>query len=168
MSDVDKNAFQFINGSHKYSEKYDNELYLSPKFIDDTYKADVLSFKMKTGSIILCDTHGIHRDEPFTDEDYKRTTLPFQVDQVGRDNERHGEQNIVNTKYLCNLKIDCNELPGVWILPRFGFKRNYPAFPNSSLGNLTIHDILSLQKQLIPKPLRPYLKASLNPYYLTN
>jgi ectoine hydroxylase-related dioxygenase (phytanoyl-CoA dioxygenase family) len=145
LSDVDKNAFQFIQSSHKWSEKYDNEIYLSDDYIETKYQKDILTFAMKKGTLILCDIHGIHRAEPFADKNYKRTTLLFQVDQVGAENEGHGEKNLVNTEFLKNLSPEVMDYLG------FGFKRSYPAFPNSSLATLTLQDIVGLQKQLFSK-----------------
>ena len=50
LSDVDKNAFQFIDGSHKFSKKYSKEVYLSDKYIQSAYKKHILTFYMKKGS----------------------------------------------------------------------------------------------------------------------
>ncbi|BAZ47932.1 hypothetical protein NIES4103_05370 [Nostoc sp. NIES-4103] len=147
LSDVEKNAFQYIKDSHKWSRKYSHEIYLSDSYIEDKYSKDILTFPMKKGSLILCDIHGIHRAEPFHDKTYNRTTLLFQVDQVGSNNIGHGEKNIVNTEYLENLTPEVMDYLG------FGFKRDYPAFPNTSIATMTLPDILKLQKQLLPKTL---------------
>lgn len=152
LSDVEKNSFQFIENSHKWSQKYSKEIYLSDNYINSKYGKDILTFPMKKGSLILCDIHGIHRAEPFNDKSYKRTTLLFQVDQVGNENEGHGEKNLVNTEYLKNLTPEIMEYLG------FGFKRDYPAFPNSSLATLTLQDIIGLQKQLFSKTLSAITK----------
>ncbi|MFN6460344.1 MAG: phytanoyl-CoA dioxygenase family protein [Nostoc sp. DedVER02] len=145
LSDVEKNAFQYIKDSHKWSRKYSHEIYLSDSYIDKTYSKDILTFPMRKGSLILCDIHGIHRAEPFQDKTYNRTTLLFQVDQVGSENVGHGEKNIVNTEYLDNLTPEVMDYLG------FGFKRDYPAFPNTSIATMKLQDILELQKQLLPK-----------------
>lgn len=92
LSDVTKNAFQYVNDSHQWSHKYDHEIYLSDSFIEDNFKNDIISFPMKKGTLIACDIHGIHRAEPFQDKNYSRTTLLFQVDQVGNKYLGHGEK----------------------------------------------------------------------------
>lgn len=143
LSDVTKNAFQFVENSHKYSVKFNNERYLENGFVQRCYANDIKTFKLKKGSLILCDTHGIHRAEPYEDRKYKRTTLLFQVDEVGEDNEGHGEENIINTEYLKNLTPELMDYLG------FGFKRRYPAFPSTSIATLPLPDILKLQNQLI-------------------
>jgi len=145
LSEVPKNPFQLVRGSHLWSHKYNHESFFTDSFIDKNYADDVVTFRMKKGSFILCDIHGIHRAEPFNDENYNRTTLLFQVDQVGNGNAGHGEKNIINTEYLKNLTPEISDYLG------FGFKRDYPAFPDTSISTMTTNDILKLQKQLFTK-----------------
>lgn len=166
LSDVEKNAFQLVKRSHHYSKKYINEVYLSDEYVAETYKDDILTFKMKRGSLILCDIHGIHRAEPFTDKSYKRKTMLFQIDQVGNGHDGHGESNIVNTEYLKNLTPEVMDYLG------FGFKRDYPAFPNSSLSTLSLGDMVAVQKKLVKNSLtvlaRTVVKAVLPGSALVN
>ncbi|MBD2358431.1 phytanoyl-CoA dioxygenase family protein [Tolypothrix sp. FACHB-123] len=152
LSDVTKNAFQYIQDSHTYSHKYNNEIYLSDSFINGNYKKDILTFPMCRGSIIICNIHGIHRSEPFQDKNYSRTNLLFQVDQIGSENIGHGEKNLVNTEYLDNLTPELMDYLG------FNFKRNYPPFPSTSVATMTPNDILLLQKQLLPQTLNAFAK----------
>lgn len=147
LSEVPKNPFQLVRGSHLWSHKYSEESFFTDSFIEKNHSEDVVTFRMKKGSFILCDIHGIHRAEPFNDSNYNRTTLLFQVDQVGEGNAGHGEKNIVNTEYLKNLTPELCDYLG------FGFKRDYPAFPDTSITTMTTHDILKLQKQLFTKSL---------------
>ncbi len=164
LSDVDQNAFQLIRNSHNWSHKYNDEIYLSESFIDSNYGNDVLTFLMKKGSLILCDTHAIHRAKPFHDKKYKRITLLFQVDQVGINNAGHGEKNIINTEYLENLSPELVSYLG------FGFKRDYPAFPTTSIATMSVTDILRLQNQLISKTFlavgKTCLKALVPPKFI--
>lgn len=153
LSDVTKNAFQYIKDSHKWSQKYNNEIYLSDSFIDSNYSQDILTLPMHKGSLILCDIHGIHRAEPFQDKSYNRTTLLFQVDQVGSEYVGHGEKNIVNTEFLDNLTPEVMDYLG------FGFKRDYPAFPSTSIATMTPQDILKLQRNLLPQMLEAFSKS---------
>ena len=156
LSDVTTNAFQYLKDSHNWSSKYDHEIYLSDDFIETNYKKDILSFPMKKGSLIICDIHGIHRAEPFQDDNYNRTTLLFQVDQVGSEYVGHGEKNLVNTEYLENLTPEVMDYLG------FGFPRTYPAFPNSSVATLKPQDILALQKRLLPQTIEAFFKYVVN------
>ncbi|WP_193195802.1 phytanoyl-CoA dioxygenase family protein [Nostoc sp. MG11] len=152
LSDVTKNAFQLVKDSHIWSPKFNHEIYLTESFIDSKYKKDILTFSMKKGTLILCDIHAVHRAEPFQDKTYTRSTLLFQVDQVGSEYVGHGEKNIVNTEYLDNLNLEVMEYLG------FGFKRNYPAFPSTSAATMTPEDIFSLQKQLLPQMFKAFTK----------
>jgi hypothetical protein len=156
LSDVTTNAFQYLKDSHKWSSKYDHEIYLTDNFIEKNYKKDILSFPMKKGSLIICDIHGIHRAEPFQDDNYNRTTLLFQVDQVGSEYVGHGEKNLVNTEYLDNLTPEVMDYLG------FGFPRTYPAFPNSSVATLKPQDIFALQKKLLPQIIEAFFKYIVN------
>ena len=147
------NAFQYVKDSHAWSKRYSDEIYLSNHYVESTYGKDIFTFLMKKGSLIVCNTHGIHRAEPFQDKSYKRISLLFQVDQVGNNNIGHGEKNIVNTEYLENLTPDLMNYLG------FGIKRNYPAFPNTSIGTMTLYDIIRLQHQLLPKTFEAIFKT---------
>lgn len=153
LSDVTKNPFQYIKDSHQWSRKYSHEIYLSDSFIDNNYRENILTFLMKKGSLILCDIHGVHRAEPFQDKNYTRITLLFQVDQVGSDNVGHGEKNIVNTEYIDNLTPEIMDYLG------FGFPRDYPAFPCTSVATMTPQDIWKIQKQLLPLTLQALVKS---------
>lgn len=77
----------------------------------------------------------------------------FQVDQIGSENLGHGEKNIVNTEYLDNLTPEVMDYLG------FGFKRDYPAFPSTSVATMKPQDILKLQKQLFPQTLEALSKS---------
>ena len=153
LSDVDKNAFQYIKNSHTWSENYSHEVYLSDDFIDSNYQQDIISFPMKKGSMIVCSIHGIHRAEPFKDKSYSRTTLLFQVDQVGSDNTGHGEKNLINTEFIDNPTQEIMDYLG------FGFRRDYPAFPNSSIATMIPQDLLKLQRQLFLKTIQALFKS---------
>ncbi|MBD2164351.1 phytanoyl-CoA dioxygenase family protein [Calothrix membranacea FACHB-236] len=153
LSDVTQNAFQFVKDSHKWSQKYNREIYLSDSFIEKNYRQEILSFPMKKGTIIVCDIHGIHRAEPFEDKNYTRTSLLFQVDQVGSQYIGHGEKNLVNTEYLDNLSPEVMDYLG------FGFQRNYPAFPNSSVATMVPRDILLLQRNLLIQTIKALNKS---------
>jgi hypothetical protein len=151
LSDVTKNAFQFIEGSHKIASNYSNKVYLSESYVNDTYLEEVVTFKMKKGSLFVCDTHGLHRAEPFKDGNYKRTTLLFQVDEVGEEDLGHGEKNLLNTAYLNNLT------PRIMDYLGFGYNCSYPAFPNSSSQTLPLKSIITIQKILI----KSFVKAGI-------
>jgi len=147
LSDVTKNPFQYLKNSHHWSREVD-EINLSDNLIYRKYKKDIVTFKMKKGSFIVCNTHGFHRAEPFQDRSYTRTTLLFQVDRVGSENLGHGEKNLVNTEYVDNPTQEVLDYLG------FGFKTDYQAFPITSVATMTVQDVLALQRQLLPLTLQ--------------
>ncbi|MDY7021291.1 MAG: phytanoyl-CoA dioxygenase family protein [Cyanobacteriota bacterium] len=148
LSDVTTNPFQLIKNSHLWSQQYNNEIYISDQFVKENYQKDILTFPLKKGSLIICNIHAVHRAEPFQDDNYTRTTLLFQVDQVGSDCIGHGEKNLVNTEFLDDLTPEIMNYLG------FGYKTDYPAFPNTSVATLTTQDIITLQRQLLPSTLK--------------
>ena len=152
LSDVTKNSFQLIKDSHLWSHQYNHEIYLSDNFVEEKHKKDILSFPLKKGSLILCNIHTVHRAEPFKDEKYTRKTLLFQVDQVGSNIIGHGEKNFVNTEFIDNTTPEIMSYLG------FGYKTDYPAFPNTSIATMTTQDIISLQRQLLPLTLQAIAK----------
>ena len=152
LSDVSKNPFQLVKDSHLWSAKYDHEIYLSDHFVKHNYKKDILTFPLKKGSLILCNIHAVHRAEPFQDSRYSRTTLLFQVDQVGDNTIGHGEKNLVNTEFLDDLTPELMNYLG------FGYKADYPAFPNTSVATMTTQDLMSLYGQLLPLTLKALVK----------
>lgn len=143
LSDVTTNAFQLIKNSQAWSRNYQHEIYLSDSFIENNYSQDILTLPMKKGSVVVCDIHAVHRAQPFQENDYTRYTLLFQVDQVGNEYVGHGEKNLVNTEYLDNLTPELMDYLG------FGFKRDYPAFPNSSIATMKLPEVWKVQKQLL-------------------
>jgi len=153
LSDQNLSPFQYIKGSHLWSHQYDNEIYLSDRWVETHHQEDVVTFKMSKGSLIICDTHGIHRAVPFHDRHHFRNILLFQVDQVGKSYVGHGEQNLINTEFIDNFSTELFDYLG------FGIKRNYPAFPSSSAATMTIQDLLIVQQQLLPLTLKAIAKS---------
>jgi Phytanoyl-CoA dioxygenase (PhyH) len=155
LSDQNISPFQYIRNSHTWSQKHDHEIYLSDRWINTHCQDDILTFSMSKGSMLICDIHGIHRAAPFHDQHHVRNILLFQVDQVGDRYVGHGEQNLVNTEFIDQLDEEIFSYLG------FGVKRNYPAFPSSSVATMTVPNLLILQKQLLPLTLKAVAKNTL-------
>ena len=63
ISDVDDGEFQYIKGSHIWSSKNKfNDYKLD--YINQNHKNDIVGFKKPKGTIIIYNTHGIHRAKP--------------------------------------------------------------------------------------------------------
>ncbi len=150
ISDVDEGEFQFIEGSHKFSNKFDSPE-LSDKFIEDNYSNLIKSFKLPKGSLIIYDATGIHRARPFLNNNYVRKSLYFQVDAY----QENGEKILLNTKFLDNLTPEIKKMLGL------GKENNYSVYPNTNLNRMPISGpIFSLvSKWLIYRLVRKVLRA---------
>ena len=71
---------------------------------------------------------------------------------MGHNNIGHGEKNLVDTEFLDNLTPEIMNYLG------FGYKTDYPAFPNTSVATMTNQDIITLQRQLFPLTLKAISK----------
>jgi hypothetical protein len=152
LSDVTKNSFQLVRGSHRWPPS--DEIYLSDKYIDKNYAREIITVKMCKGSFIACDINVAHRAKPFKDCNHERTTLLFQVDQVGthQENAGHGEPILINTAFCENPTQDLLQYLG------FGFRTDYPAFPDTSPATMSTKDLVQLQRQLVPLASRALIK----------
>ena len=93
ITDVFDGEFQYVRGSHEWSSsKMQND------FSEDFSPDLVQSFKMPKGSIIIYNTHGIHRAKPSNSSDFVRKSLFFQVD--GNDNS---EPLLINPSFMNNF-----------------------------------------------------------------
>jgi len=128
VSDVDEGEFQFIEGSHKFSNKFDSPE-VDDEFINENYSELIKSFKLQKGSLVIYDASGIHRAKPFKNNNYVRKSLYFQVDAY----EENSEKIILNTKFLNNLTPEIKKMLG------FGKENNYPAYPSTNLNRLPIN-----------------------------
>lgn len=127
VNDVEDGEFQFIEGSHKFSNKFDSPE-LSDEFIVSNYSNLIKSFKLPKGSLIIYDATGIHRAKPFTNHDYVRKSLYFQVDAY----QENGEKILLNAKFLNNLTPEIIKVLGL------GKENDYPAYPNTNLNRMPI------------------------------
>ena len=132
--DVDVGEFQFIEGSHKFSDKFETPD-ISDEFVNKNYSELIKSFRLPKGSLLIYDATGIHRAKPFINKKYIRKSLYFQIDA----NEENSEKILLNTNFLNNVTPEIKKLLG------FGKKNSYPAYPRTNLNRLPINrPILSL------------------------
>jgi hypothetical protein len=127
VSDVQDGEFQFIEGSHKFSNKFDSPE-ISDELIDKNYSNLIRSFKLKKGSLIIYDATGIHRAKPFINNNYVRKSLYFQVDAY----QENGEKILLNAKFLDNLTPEVKKILGL------GKENNYTPYPNTNLNRMPI------------------------------
>ena len=80
VTDVNDGEFQYIKGSHHWSKESDFNDY-SSEYINKNFANDIVSFKQPKGSIVIYNTHGVHRAKPSDDKKLIRKSLFMQVDQ---------------------------------------------------------------------------------------
>ena len=137
ISDVPKGQFQYVEGSHKWSqEKLENDF--EDNFINHHYSKDIKNFRGSAGDLIVYDTAGIHRAEPFKDKSFTRSSLFLQVDC-----ENNSEPIYLNTSF-----IDPNNKKVMRFLG-FGQPSNYQEFPICSAGFAPNN--LIFKKVILPK-----------------
>jgi hypothetical protein len=153
LTDVaDVNPFQLIKNSYNWSEQ-NTERFFTEKFIDQHHKDEVVTVKAPKGTLIICNTHMIHRAEPFNKPGFKRLTLLFQVDEISEDYHGHGEKILLNPAFVSQTT------PEILTYLGFGSQSNYPAFPETSVATMLPHDMLMLQKGILPKAMRGLMVA---------
>ena len=128
ISDVDDGEFQYIKGSHIWSTQNKfNDYKLD--YINQNYKNDIIGFKKPKGSIIIYNTHGVHRAKPTTNRNFVRKSVLMRIDAE----TEHSEPILLRTEYL--NKIDDR----IKVYLGFGRKTGIDMYPNSSLETLPIN-----------------------------
>ena len=133
ISDVMDGQFQYIKGSHLWSNKKKFNDY-SDDFINKNYNKEIKNFVFSKGSIIIYNTHGIHRAKPVFNNNFIRKSVFFQIDNI-TDNS---EPIVLNTKFIDDTNSKISMLLG------FGKPSNYEIFPKTSLNTLPFNKNLFL------------------------
>jgi ectoine hydroxylase-related dioxygenase (phytanoyl-CoA dioxygenase family) len=145
LTDVDEtNPFQLIAGSQKWS-KENSGRFFTDTFIEQNYTKDLLTVRAPKGSLIVCNSHLVHRAEPFHEPGFKRLTYIFQVDELSGSYPSHGERLLVNTSFVEHTSPELLTYLG------FGSQSGYPSFPDTSVATLLPADLFSLQGRIISK-----------------
>jgi len=153
LSDVsDTNPFQLIPDSHKWSGEH-NERFFSDAHVDQKYGDEIVTVQAPKGTLVLCNTHLIHRAKPFDLPGFKRTTYLFQVDALSDEYAGHGEKILINPAFMEDTS------PEVLSYLGFGLPSTYPAFPQTSAATLLPQDLWLLQKNIVPKAIKGLLVA---------
>ena len=127
LSDVNDGQFQYIKRSHLWSSKKDFNDY-SDEFIEQSHKQEIENFKYPRGSIIIYNTHGIHRAKPVMNNNFKRKSIFFQVDNI----TNNSEPILLNTSFIDKIDDKISMFLG------FGRPANYKIFPKTSLNTLPL------------------------------
>ncbi len=130
ITDVFDGEFQYVRGSHVWSStKMQND------FTQEFNSEDIKSFKMPKGSVIIYNTHGIHRAKPSDSSNFIRKSLFFQVD--GNDNS---EPLLINPSFMS----DFDERVKMYL----GFGREatnipFPHTDETTIPNYELHNLIS-------------------------
>ena len=127
ISDVKDGEFQYIKGSHEWSSNNKFNDY-KVEYINENYKEDIVGFKKPKGSIIIYNTHGIHRAKPSSQKGFVRKNILMRIDQE----IEHAEPILLRTEYLENIDERIKTYLG------FG-KKTSKMYPPSSLETMPIN-----------------------------
>ena len=128
IEDVHDSEFQYLKGSHNWSDKKDHNDY-SGEYIDKNHTSDIVGFKKPKGSIIIYNTRGIHRAKPTSDTNFIRKSILLRIDA----DIEHSEPILLKTEYVEKIDERIKEYLG------FGKKTGIDMYPNSSLETLPIN-----------------------------
>lgn len=151
LSDVkDTNPFQLISDSQKWSATH-GERYFADKLIEQNHAEEVVTVRAPKGTLVICNTHIIHRAEPFDRPGFKRFTFLFQVDALSDNYIGHGEKLLINPAFVDDISPEVLRYLG------FGLKANYPTFPQTSVATMMPDQLWRLQKKIYSSAIRGLL-----------
>ena len=164
LNEVNDGEFQFIKGSHKFSDTNAYNVYTN-KQIDNEFGDKILSFKGNKGDIIIYDTYGIHRAKPFFNKNFVRKSLFFQIDA----DLTSAEPSLVNPMFFNDLNKKTLNYFG------FGLPAESTTYPVTDYKRLPTkiylrsiilpfiyYKIPRIIFKLLPKKLKSFIKKILN------
>jgi ectoine hydroxylase-related dioxygenase (phytanoyl-CoA dioxygenase family) len=117
LDDVDHGPFQLVRRSHLWTSDFYKEMWDD---VIEKYSKDIVAFNnQKAGTLILYDTRGIHRAEPFQ-RGTPRTAL---LAQYADFDKPAGEPIFINTEHVSRLSERSAQVL------RFGKKASSPTWP---------------------------------------
>ena len=142
ISDVFDGEFQYIRESHKISYETKKNDFSDDQIEKLFGKDNIVSFKGKSGFLVIYNMAGVHRAKPALDKKFLRKSLFFSVD----DND-DTEPIYVKTSFLSDLDPQLHYYLGL------GRKSELTEYPKSSINDLTTRD-------LIKSVLNPWIKRN--------
>jgi len=127
ISDVEDGEFQYVRGSQHWSRGMGSNDY-TDEFVEQNCHEDILSFNGPRGTLVIFDTHGIHRAKPVKKAGFVRKSLHFQVDGT----LEVGEPLLVNPEYIDNLDERMKCYLG------FGHPSGLSIYPQTDLSTLPL------------------------------
>ena len=128
VTDVNDGEFQYIKGSHHWSKESDFNDY-TVEYVNKNFASDIIGFKKKKGSIIIYNSHGVHRAKPSEDKKLIRKSLFMQVDKE----INTSEPMLIKTEFVEKLDDKIKMYLG------FGKKTGLELFPDTNLGTMPMN-----------------------------
>lgn len=148
LNDVsDINPFQLIPDSYTWADR-STDRYFSDEYIDENYADQIVSVRAPKGTLILSNSHLVHRAEPFKCAGFRRYTFIFQVDEVSENYVGHGERLLINPSFVNDTNPEILNYLG------FGSPSDYVTLPQTSVSTLLPQDLLLMQKNILPQAFR--------------
>jgi hypothetical protein len=126
--------FQYVEESNLKSSNL-KENYFSDEYVISNYKEKIRSFSGNKGTLVICDSRGIHRAKPLLNKKVRKSIF-FQVDQ-----EIKNSEPIYLNPAIFPKKLITNE----WYQTFFGFEQDtkYELYPKTSIKNIPINFMIS-------------------------
>lgn len=126
--------FQYVEESNLKSSNF-KENYFSDEYVISNYKEKIRSFPGKKGTLVICDSRGIHRAKPLLNKKVRKSIF-FQIDQEINNSEPIYFNPAIFPKVLINDE---------WYQTFFGFGQDakYELYPKTSIKNIPKNFMLS-------------------------
>ena len=129
-------AYNMSREQFKEAQKNDFDEF----FVKENLQDKIKSFKMPKGSVIIYNTHGIHRAKPAENSNFVRKSLFFQVDSNDR-----SEPILVNTSYF--NKFD--EIIKMYLgFGRDGSNISFPQTDESTIPDFELSNLIVNSKRM--------------------
>ncbi|SEJ39253.1 Phytanoyl-CoA dioxygenase (PhyH) [Dyadobacter sp. SG02] len=148
LSDVtDTNPFQLIPCSQDWSGQ-NMERFFTESYVAEHHQEEIVTVAGPKGTLIICNSHIIHRAKPFNRPGFRRLSFLFQVDEISEMHQGHGEKILLNPAYVHETNGEILTYLG------FGLRADYPAFPETSVATMLPGEMLALQTRILPKAIK--------------
>jgi hypothetical protein len=144
LIDTYDGPWQLISGSHDWSQGFSPSKEKDAELLA-THRAQLRTFAMPQGSVVIYNGRGLHRAAPIDDPDFVRYSLFYGIKR----DMRTGNQILVDTGFLDNLSEEVSLLLGL------GQPSILPAFPQTGAKNLPLRQNPQLLEQLRAAGLAP-------------
>lgn len=126
--------FQYIEESNLKSLNL-KENYFSDEYVVSNYKEKIRSFPGRKGTLVICDSRGIHRAKPLLNKKVRKSIF-FQIDQEIKNSE---------PIYFNPANFPKVLITDEWYQTFFGFGQDskYELYPKTSIKNIPLNFMLS-------------------------